>query len=133
MISTIGSGEKPIPLVDVNKDIGYFVRALVQTAPGKTLLGAGSFMNWRDYTKLWAKSQGVHCTYRQGTMADMEAAMPGGFPPGFAPAASDAMAYLDEFGYDGGDPNIIRPDEVSTLYQETSNEFGTALLTLGAA
>jgi len=45
--------------------------------------------------------------------------MPGEFPPGFAPAASDAMAYLDEFGYDGGDPNIIRPNEVSTLYQES--------------
>lgn len=115
MISTLGSGLKPIPLVDASKDTGYFVRALVQTAPGKTLLGAGSFISWREYTKLWAKSQGVHCAYQQSTMADIEAALPEGFPPGFALAAGESTAYLDEFGYDGGDPDILRPDEVSTL------------------
>ncbi len=109
----ISSGERPLPFVDVNKDTGYFVRALVQSAPGKTLLGAGSTMNWRDYAKLWEKSQGVYCTYRQGTMADLEAATSGKLPPSFAPSIAHATAYLDEFGYDGGDPNIIRPDEVS--------------------
>ena len=106
---------QPVPLVDASKDTGYFVRALVQTAPGKTLLGAGSFISWREYTKLWAKSQGVQCTYQQGTMAGMEAAMPEGLPPGFARAVAEAIAYVDEFAYDGGDPNVIRPDEVSKL------------------
>jgi len=113
VISMIASGERPLPFVDVNKDTGYFVRALVQSAPGKTLLGAGSTMDLRDYTKLWEKSQGVHCRYQQGTMADLEAATSGKLPPSFAPAFSDTTAYVDEFGYDGGDPNTIRPDEVS--------------------
>lgn len=61
-------------------------------------------------------------------MVDEEAAMLGGFPSGLAPAARDAMAYVDEFGYDGGDPNTIRPDEVCKLYQESSNDFGTAFV-----
>jgi len=59
-----------MPMVVTRKDTGYFVRALVETAPGKKLLGVGSFISWRDYMKLWAKIQGVpEGRYREITVA----------------------------------------------------------------
>jgi len=100
-----------MPMVVTRKDTGYFVRALVETAPGKKLLGVGSFISWRDYMKLWAKIQGVpEGRYREITVADMDKMAPGGGGREIA----EAHAYMEEFGYDGGDPTVIRPEDVST-------------------
>ncbi len=35
-------------------------------------------------------------------------------PGGGGREIAEAHAYMEEFGYDGGDPTVIRPEDVST-------------------
>lgn len=100
-----------MPMIDTRRDTGYFVRALVQTLPGKNLLAYGSMISWKDYMTLWAeilKLSGGY--YKQLTIDDFDKIAPGGL----GREVAEGWAYQGEFGYDGGDPSIVHPKDVST-------------------
>ena len=101
-----------MPHVLPRKDTGYFVRALIQSAPGKNLLGAGTMISWADFLKLWCDIQGKpYGGYDNVSVEDVDKAMPGGLGRELA----EMFAYASEFGYDGSDPSIIHPKDVSSF------------------
>lgn len=99
-------------MIDTSKDTGYLVRALLQVPPGKTVIGFGSMMSWDDYIKLWGDILGIPgCRYQQ---IDLEAAAklaPGNMELGYEIA--EGYAFTGEFGFDGGDPTVLQPQDVS--------------------
>ncbi|KAI9761189.1 MAG: hypothetical protein M1835_008219, partial [Candelina submexicana] len=98
----------PIPLVLTRKDVGYFVRALTQIPPGKTLLGyGGEKTSWSEFMRLFGEANGVKARFEPNTVDDYDKIMPGGM----GRELGEMFAYMGEFGYDGGDPEVINPKD----------------------
>lgn len=99
----------PIPLVDARRDTGPFVRALLLAEPGVNLLGETSLVSWTEYMRVWGKVLGVpRCEYEEVSVQSYDEAIPGGFGRELA----DMFNYMGVCGYDGGDPESIRKEQV---------------------
>ncbi len=100
-----------MPMIDTKKDTGQFVRALVQLPPGKNLLAYGSMISWKDYMALWARILKLPGGfYKQLTIEDVDKMAPGGF----GREVAEGWVAQGELGYDGGDPTVLHPKDVST-------------------
>ncbi|KAI9717640.1 MAG: hypothetical protein M1812_004585 [Candelaria pacifica] len=120
MIMAPGDGDKPVPMVVTRKDTGYFVRALIQLPPGKTLLGYGMMISPKEYLKLWTEIHGVrNGGFRELTIKEAED-LEGGGPT--AREAVESYAFTLEFGWDGGDPDVLRPEDLGVGCPTTSIE-----------
>lgn len=106
------SGDSPQPLVDPREDVGQFVKALTKLPHGRTMLGHGKMTSYDEYTKLWSEINGVQGRYQPNGVADFERMMPGGL----GREQGEMFAYMAEFGYDGGNPHIIHPIDVSVCH-----------------
>ena len=103
------SGEAKIPMVVTNADTGAFVRALVESPPGINLLGYGSLLGWSEYTELWASILGVKASFKEVPREQYLSNM----LPELAQEIGEGYAYHAEFGWDGGDPSVVHPKDVS--------------------
>lgn len=62
--------------------------------------------------QLWAKTLGLKGgSYRQVGVDHFDKEAPGGL----GREAAEGWAYQGEFGYDGGDPDVVHPKDVSFL------------------
>lgn len=66
-------------------------------------------LSWKEYCELWGKILGVSCRYEEMTVSEWQKIMPG--PIG--KEIGDMWVYLSEFGYDGHDPGVVLPKDVS--------------------
>ncbi|KAM0541179.1 hypothetical protein ACHAPJ_013343 [Fusarium lateritium] len=88
---------------------GVFTKALVQAKPGIVLVGRSSLLSWKEYAALWGKIHNVECRFHRLDRKVLENAIPGGIGEELA----DMLEYIGEFGYDGGDPDVVYPEDVS--------------------
>lgn len=102
-----GSGDEPIPLIDP-ADTGIFVRALLQVPAGKHLLAFGDRITWSKYVEIWSNITGIKASLEHVEVADQDNIFPGGY----GEEIGEMYAYAKEFGYDGGDPSVIYPENV---------------------
>lgn len=103
-----GSGDVPIPLVHP-KDTGNFVRALVFDLPvGTDLLGFGDRLLWADYVKLLSQITGIPTAFEKTTVEEHSQLA----PEGYGAEMAEMYGYAQDFGYDGGDPNVIYSSDV---------------------
>lgn len=103
------------PLVVPLKDTGSFVKMLVDSPPGKHLLGASQVITWPEYTALWGKTVGVKAAFRQISSEEFFMHIP-------EPIKSELKAsfdFIEEFGYTGGDPDLIMHERVSDIIDTT--------------
>lgn len=104
------SPEVQYPFVVTQRDTGSFVKALVvDMPPGKTLWGVSQFMTWPEWMKLWGDILGVKAGYKQISSEEFFKDV----PEPMKSELTDAWDYAHEFGYTGGDPEVITPDQVS--------------------
>jgi hypothetical protein len=109
-LALVGSGTTLLPHIDVESDTGYLIRALLECAPGKIVLGAGEMISWSEMLKVWCECNKVQF---------------GGFDPlsvdqferfipvlGLGRELGEMFAFMDDFGYAGGDPDVVFPSEV---------------------
>lgn len=82
-------------------------RALVDLPAGKNVLVCGSFMTLNDFWKLWGEHVGVKCVFEKidRKFYDENMGMLG-------TELADMFQYMEEFGYDGGDPDVLYPWDV---------------------
>lgn len=73
------------------------------------MLGFGSMMSWNEFVRIWGKFHGVECHFERLDRKIVEQAVPGGIGEEFA----DMFEYTSDFGYDGGDPSVVHPKDVS--------------------
>ena len=50
---------KTLSHLDTETDLGYIVRAAVQAAPGKKILGVGDMISWSGVLKVWCEHNKV--------------------------------------------------------------------------
>ncbi|KAJ4298265.1 hypothetical protein N0V90_006165 [Kalmusia sp. IMI 367209] len=104
-------GENKVPMVDPNADTGRFVHALLSLPPDTNLLGCGSKLSWSEYAAIWGRINNVTVTFESYPGFVMEENM------GTLGREYAAMfQYMDEFGYDGGDPSVVYPWEAKEKY-----------------
>ncbi|KAK5675198.1 hypothetical protein LTS10_012274 [Elasticomyces elasticus] len=108
-----------MPFVVTHKDTGAFVKALVVDLPvGKHILAVSEHMTWPAWTKLWAKTLGVEATYKQVSEDEFWEGAPEPVKKEFA----ETFAYVEEFGYTGGDPEVKTAEELGVKVSVTSLE-----------
>ncbi len=107
-ITAIGSGDAPLPFLDVHRDFGSCVQTVVNAAPGVNFFAVSEMLSWNQYLATWCQSQGVpRGKYNQVSLEKFEELLPGGLGREFG----ENVLFAQQFGYEGGDP-VVRPREV---------------------
>ena len=100
-----------VPFVATDEDTGPLAKALIRAEPGKNLLAFREMISFGEFADTWGRALGVKSKYvavsPDGHWTDM--------PDSLKIDIEEAAAYLAEFGFAGGDPSVIYPEDVSTL------------------
>lgn len=96
------------PFVVTHRDTGVFVKALVDLPAGKDLLGVSQMMTWLQWMELWGEIVGVKAGFKRVSADEFF----DGVPESLKMELADTYEYVEEFGYDGGDPNVLMPGQV---------------------
>ncbi|KAI0056759.1 NAD(P)-binding protein [Artomyces pyxidatus] len=133
-IAAVGSGDAAIPMVDAERDPATFVRALATRRPGhmQTYLGFGEMVSFNSWAALWGKVNGVKAYYKELTIDEYDERLTA--VPGLGRELGEMHAYGAEFGYDGGEKDVIpmtaleleRP--VTTMEEYIRNEDWSSVL-----
>jgi hypothetical protein len=99
------------PFVDTHRDTGSFVKALVDLPPGKDLLGVSQSMTWLEWMKLWGNILGVKAGFKKVSGDEFFKNV----PEPLKKELWDTYDYVEEFGYTGGDPEVLTPEQVSSV------------------
>jgi hypothetical protein len=105
-------GTYEIPWVDTRNDTGKFVRALVQSEPGKNMLGVSQMVTYKEYMRIWGELNGVPARHRQVSEDEVVKRL-AKLPEVARKELIESNAYVEEFDWDGGEPGILRPWDVS--------------------
>ena len=101
---------QPAPYIAAESDTGVFVHALVTAVPaGKNLLAYREMISMGDFLQLWAKINDVKVTTKWTSVEGLSQML----GPELGRELAEATAYFSEFGYDGGDPTVVHPKDVS--------------------
>ena len=103
------SADCKVPFVATSEDTGPLVKALVNAEPDKNLLAFRESMSFGEFADVWGRTLGVKSKYIPVDPKDKWVDM----PDFLAIDIEECAAYIDEFGYDGGDPSVIHPKDVS--------------------
>ncbi|KAH8652267.1 hypothetical protein BX600DRAFT_90156 [Xylariales sp. PMI_506] len=104
------------PFVDTHRDTGAFVKALVDLPAGKDLLGVSENMTWPEWMTLWGQILGVRAGYKEVSDEEFFQNVPGPL----SQELMDTYDYVEEFGYTGGDPDVLEPDQLGIQVPVTS-------------
>ncbi|KAH7318968.1 putative hscarg dehydrogenase [Rhexocercosporidium sp. MPI-PUGE-AT-0058] len=104
--------------VVAGKDTGEFVRALVEMPVGKDLLGVSEAMTMPEFMDIWGKFHGVKIRYEQVSYEEFFE----GIPTAMREELGDSFKYVEEFGICGGDPAVMRPEQLDQKLQLTKME-----------
>lgn len=97
-----------MPLVVARRDAGQFVKAVMNLPIGKNLAGVSAHMTFVEFAEIWGRVHGVKCEYKQISNEDFFE----GVPEDMGIELRDAFDYIHEFGFAGGDPDVITPEQV---------------------
>ncbi|GAB1737777.1 hypothetical protein NU219Hw_g2184t1 [Hortaea werneckii] len=100
----------PIPWVDVERDTGAFVKALIEAPPKTQLLGVSEWMAFDDWAALWSNVTGVRSRFED--TAFQQPPRPSSDVFDFKTMFSQTGYFVNEFGYTGGDPDVVGPEEL---------------------
>ena len=103
------SGDVRVPVADVESDAGPWISALFETTPGVTLVGASELLAWKQWLQLWGERNQVQTRYRQASVDEYAAKA-----PGIGDAVAEEFQFIEEYGFTGGNPDAIYPNQVST-------------------
>ncbi|KAJ0418533.1 putative NAD dependent epimerase/dehydratase [Aspergillus carlsbadensis] len=107
----IGQLNVPIPFGDVAADFGACAKAVFDAPPGTNLLAVGEMMSWETYIETWCARQGVPVgQYKGHTIEEYEELLPGGLGREFG----ENVLFAQEFGYDGREEGVVRPEQFGT-------------------
>jgi hypothetical protein len=98
--------------VDTQADTGKFVRALVQSEPGKDLLGVSQMVTYSDSLKTWGDLNGVPTRFTHLSDEQYEKTM----PESVAKEIQEGFAFNEDFGWDGGEPGVLRPSDIGIFF-----------------
>jgi NmrA-like family len=109
-------GKSLVPFVVTSKDTGEFVKALIQVPPGKNILGVSEQIGWEEWVKIWGATLKVQARYEKVSMEEYL----NGLPENLSREVGESVSFCSEFGWTGGDPEILNPREIAPNIQLTT-------------
>ncbi|KAK7753657.1 hypothetical protein SLS62_004279 [Diatrype stigma] len=102
-----GRSATRFPLIDAERSVGKFVRALVESEPPRTrLLAYDSFLSVDEVLAAWSRVTGREARFVQVTLEEMQKLT------GLPKEVLIGPAYVDEFGYTAGVDNVVGPEDL---------------------
>ncbi|CAL5866139.1 uncharacterized protein PFLUO_LOCUS346 [Penicillium psychrofluorescens] len=124
----VGPGDKGIPFGHVRKDLGPCVKSVAEAEPNVNLFAVGQYVSWSDYLRIFCETQSLeYGGYDELSYDRFCELLPGGLGHEFAHNVLFAL----EFGYEGIDPAVIRPEELGlkmTSFREYCQETDFSVL-----
>ncbi|KKY33320.1 hypothetical protein UCDDA912_g06695 [Diaporthe ampelina] len=111
----LSDGREKLPLIWTRRDTGPLVKKLVEDVqPGARLLGVSKNASYREYFSTWARVVGKKLAGDQGIRQ---------IPPeeyvervrgdsDHKKHILETWEFANEFGYDGGDPEMLHPKDI---------------------
>lgn len=84
---------------------GNFAKALVKLPAGTHLVGAGSYISFKEWCAIFGKANNVSCRFEEQKVEALEEAM----GPVFGLELGDMFRYFNKWGYTGDDPSVVFP------------------------
>lgn len=97
-----------MPIADVDAGMGSWVQALFELPPGTVLIGATEVVTWQKWLELWASHNKVQAKFRSSQLEEFGAKI-----PNISDVLGEGLVFIEEYGYDGGRPGALWPDDVS--------------------
>jgi hypothetical protein len=126
----VGSGDTPLPHFNTEHDLGQLVHAILQSPSGKTVLAASgnkggegstngdneTMLTWKSYLRTWCRINGVPFGGVDSIPLEIfETFFPEGVMRVMGREIGEMMAFMDEFGYAGGE-EVMMPEDVSLSF-----------------
>jgi hypothetical protein len=96
-----------MPYIDIEKDAGAFVHALIKVPAPTQVLAVSEWATCRE----WSRITGIQGRVEQADASEFQ----GNDPTGFMKSVLETGQFCGEFGFTGGDENILMPEEVSAM------------------
>lgn len=106
LVQRLCDGDAKHPFIITREHTGRLAKALLETAPGKTLLGYTAMVSWKEMTEMWSRATAQTATFQEVSLED--------FKTQFPVEGEELLSatYSAEFGYAGGDPSVTKPPEL---------------------
>jgi hypothetical protein len=79
------------------------VQALLKLPPDSTVMAASEWLTWPDWIKTWGEVTGIKTSYKQTTVDDLDAYVPGGA----GKEIGEMYEFSSEFGYNAKQKNTL--------------------------
>lgn len=108
-------GREKLPFIWILRDTGPLVKRLVEDVPpGSRLLGVSRMASYREYFSTWARVTGKQLAGDQGIYQvlpeEWSQRLKG--DEHHAEHMRETWEFAKDFGYDGGDPEMLYPKDV---------------------
>ncbi|KAE8338044.1 hypothetical protein BDV24DRAFT_93849 [Aspergillus arachidicola] len=97
-----------LPFIAAEEDTGPIVRGLVLDSAAKRVIGYRALITVRGLIETFSRVTGLKA--EAVVLPKGESVVP--FPPELQQELDDNWAYWKEFGYDGGDPTVVPPQDL---------------------
>ncbi|KAF2171102.1 hypothetical protein M409DRAFT_64060 [Zasmidium cellare ATCC 36951] len=98
------TGDKKIPLADLDTDLGPWISALFESPPGTTLVGATENLTWKEWLAKWATHNNVRASFRRYSDEEVQAKV-----PGLGDSLLEIARFLEEYDWTGTDRGTVYP------------------------
>lgn len=98
-----------MPYIDVEKDTGPFVKALIDAPAPTQVLAVSEWATAREWLALWSQVTAVGTRVEQADAEEFE----NNDPTGFMRSILETGRFVGELGFTGGDEKILMPHDVS--------------------
>jgi hypothetical protein len=113
------NGDVPIPWIDASRDGGAYAASLLRAPGGTHVVGASEYMSPKEWLALVVSHTGIVARYEYIPVEKFCESD----PVGLMREQAEMMQYVEQFGFDGNDPEVLTPDEVSKLIIRAKKSF----------
>lgn len=117
--------DTPMPYIDVEKDTGSYVHALIQAPAPTQVLAVSEWATAQQWLEKWSKATGVASRAERVDVDQFKA----DDPTGFMGMMIETSGFIEELGFAGGDKRILMPEQVSRIDTSWLNVDNTDSLT----
>jgi hypothetical protein len=98
-----------MPYIDVERDTGSLVKALIDAPAPTQVLGLSKWATPKEWLALWSEVTGIAARVEQASSEEFES----NDPTGFMRSVFETGQFVGEFGFTGSDEKILMPEDVS--------------------
>jgi hypothetical protein len=102
------AADRKVPLIATSEDTGPLTKALVNVDGGKTLLAYRGLITMDEFAETWGRALGVKAQYVATSPGEVWVAI-----PELQEDIEECANFISEFGFEGGDPSVVQPKDVS--------------------